>query len=89
MYKYLNDNNLLSDLQSGFRPLHSTLTALIDATDNWYTNMDNGLINGTLFIDLKKVFDTNDHEILLKKMATYGVQENTIKLFHNYLHERT
>jgi hypothetical protein len=52
MYEYLTTRNLLSNLQSGFRPLHSTLTALLDATDQWYTNMDNGLINGILFIDL-------------------------------------
>jgi hypothetical protein len=29
--------------------------------------MDNGLINGILFIDLKKGFDTIDHNILLLK----------------------
>jgi hypothetical protein len=60
MYEYLTTQNLLSNLQSGFRPLHSTLTALFDATDQWYINMDNGLINGILFIDLKKAFDTMD-----------------------------
>ena len=32
VYTYLNDNKLLSKYQSGFR--HSTLTALIDITDN-------------------------------------------------------
>ena len=44
MYEYLTTHNL-SNLQFGFRPLHFTLTALLDATDQWYTNMDNGLIN--------------------------------------------
>lgn len=33
VYTYLNDNKLLSKFQSGFRPIHSTLTALIDITD--------------------------------------------------------
>jgi hypothetical protein len=40
-----------------------------DATDQWYTNMDNGLINGIMFIDLKKAFDTIDHNILLKQLS--------------------
>ena len=35
LYHYLNENNLLSRYQSGFRSLHFTVTALIEATDNW------------------------------------------------------
>ena len=54
LYAYLNNNNLLNNCQSGFRSLHSTLTALIEATNNWSLNIDNGLINGVIFIDLKK-----------------------------------
>ena len=45
VYSYLNDNKSLSKNQSGFRPVHSTLTALIDITDNWYLNIDDGLTN--------------------------------------------
>ena len=55
VYSYLNDNKLLSKYQSGFRPMHSTLTALIDITDNWYLNIDDGMTNAILFIDLKRL----------------------------------
>ena len=88
-YAFLNKNNLLSDIQSGFRPLHSTLTAMLDVTDKWYTNMDSRLINAVLFIDLKKAFDTIDHNILLPKLACYGFNKETIDLFRNYLSDRT
>ena len=89
VYKYLNDNKLLSKYQSGFRPMHSTLTALIDITDNWYVNIDDGLTNAILFIDLKKAFDTTEHEILLSKLELYGFKGASLKLFRDYLSDRT
>ena len=68
LYEYLNNNNLvISASRSGFRSLHSTLSALIEATDNWSINIE-GLLNGVIFIDLKKAFDTIDHTILLRKL---------------------
>ena len=35
LYEYLNNDNLITASQSGFRSLHRTLTALIEATDKW------------------------------------------------------
>lgn len=58
-------HDLLTDAQSGFRPCKSTLTTLPDKTNDWFSNIDNGLLNGVLFLDLKKAFDTADHEIPL------------------------
>ena len=89
VYSYLNDNKLLSKYQSGFRPMHSTLTALIDITDNWYLNIDDGLTNAILFIDLKKALDTIDHEILLSKLELYGFKGVSLNLFRDYLSDRT
>jgi len=81
LYEYLNDNKPLSNCQSGFRPLHSTLTALLEATNSWSVNIDNGLLNGVVFIDLKKAIAMIDHEIMLRKMSFFGVDHNTLKWF--------
>ena len=35
--------------------------------------MDKGQYTAMIFVDLKKVFDTVDHKILLKKLERYGV----------------
>ena len=89
LYQYLNDNKLLSSCQSGFRSLHSTLTALLEATNSWSVNIDNGFLNGVVFIGLKKAFDTIDHEIILRKLSYFGADQATIKWFQSYLSDRT
>ena len=45
---------LLSSAQFGFRKSHSTGTALLDCTNEWYMNIDKKLFNLGVFIDLKK-----------------------------------
>jgi hypothetical protein len=50
---------LLSDCQFGFRKFHSTATALLDCTNDWYDmNLDRKMFNLVVLIDLKKAFDT-------------------------------
>ena len=88
LYNYLNVNDLLTSCQSGFRSLHSTLTALLETSNNWCVNVDKGLLNGVIFIDLKKAFDTIDHEIILQKLAKYGVDQDALKWFKSYLTNR-
>ena len=80
-YKYLSDNNLLSNCQSGFRALHSTVTSLLCATDKWRLNIDKGQINGVVFVNLKKALDTVDHTILIAKMKQYGLSELALCFF--------
>ena len=86
---YISNHDLLYKLQSGFRPQHSTLTALLDLTNEWSFNIDRKMVNGAIFLDLKKAFDTVDHQILLSKLRFYGFDTHTIKWFKSYLCDRT
>ena len=84
LYVHLTKYNLLSKYQSGFRSLHSTVAALFEATDSWALNIDRGLINAVVFLDLKKAFDTVDPEILLSKLRSYGIRGLALRLFRSY-----
>ena len=61
LYSYLTKSEVLSNSQFGFRKFHSTTTALLDYTNNWYVNLDRKMFNLVVLIDLKKAFDTVDH----------------------------
>ena len=50
--------------------------------------MDLGKLVGLVFIDLKKAFDTVDHNILCKKLELYGVQQRELSWFKSYLSNR-
>ena len=41
-----------------------------------------------MFVDLKKLFDTVDHEILIKMLSHYGVKNTELKWFCSYLSNR-
>ena len=82
LYNYLTKFELLSDSQFGFRKSHSTATALLDCTNDWY------MFNLVVLIDLKKAFDTVDHQILLRKLELYGMKGEALTLLKFYLTNR-
>ena len=83
LYSYLNSNGLLTKNQFGFRSLHSTVTALLHLTNNWHLNIDKGMTNLIVLLDLAKAFDTVSHNILLKKLELYGLKGVTLDWFLN------
>ena len=42
LYNFLNSEEIISKQQISFRSLHSTVTALLEATDSWAFNIDFG-----------------------------------------------
>ena len=90
LYSYLRDNNLLSQKQFGFRLNSSTVTASAMFTDKTLSAMDKGQLTGAVFIDLTKAFDTVNHSILLSKLCSLGVLNDSpaYNWFESYLSNR-
>ena len=89
LYACLEEQNIIRKCQSGFRSTHSTVTALLEATDTWAYNIDRGKINAVVFLHLKKAFDAADHKTLLSKLSHYGICGNAYNWFKFYLENRT
>ena len=64
-----------------FSCYHSTVTALVEATDSRAYNIDFGKINAVIIQDLKRAFDAVDHKILLSKLDFNGISGNSLKWF--------
>ena len=84
LYGYMEENNLLHQLLSGFQRFYSTETALIRLTDQILLYMDNDRVTGLIFIDYKKAFELIDHDVLLLKLEAYGVESIELMLLKQY-----
>ena len=65
LYTFLNSNNIIYNLQFGFRQQYSTSQALINIMENIRKALDDRNVGCGVFVDLQKAFDTLDHQMLL------------------------
>ena len=73
IYPFLDSNSMIHDNQSGFRPSHSTSSALLHITEEWLDGIDKGEYVGIVMLDLQEAFDTVNHSILIQKLCNYGL----------------
>ena len=88
LYNFLNLHDTLFINQFGFRKNNSTSFALIQITEKIKETIDNKKYGCGIFIDLRKAFDTVNHEILLKKLNHYGIRGIALDWFRSYLSNR-
>ena len=79
--KYLNENDLLYNYQSGFRESFSTETCLTWLTDYIREQSSKGYYTGMVMLDVQKAFDSVDHSILCNKLFYMGIQSDWFKSY--------
>ena len=88
VYAFLDENRLISTMQSGFRPGDSCIYQLISITSDIYKNFENQDETRAVFLDISKAFDKVWHEGLIHKLRSNGISGNLLLFFENYLSNR-
>ena len=89
LYPYLEENNILSSKQNGFRKQHGTPDTIFKLLTHIIDNINKKKITIAVFIDFKKAFDTLDHLILQQKLSSLNLSPNILKWFESYLTGRS
>ena len=85
---YFVSNNLTNPNQYGFKKNCSTNEAVLDIYNTLLDNMDKKLITCSIFLDLRKAYDTINHTILINKLEKYGIKGLPLQLLASYLTDR-
>ena len=83
---FLERFNLLHKNQFGFRSRRSTVDAIAKMSEKIRFANTNACC--AIFLDLKKAFDTIDHQILLRKLDSIGIRGVANEWFRSYLTDR-
>jgi hypothetical protein len=64
---------------------HGCQTTLLRLLEDWKSALDRNCYVAAILMDLSKAFDCLPHDILLSKLAVYGLSYQLVQLLENYL----
>ena len=85
---FLENCDILSDCQFGFREKRNTTSAISRLMEQLYQSFNDSKITQGIFLDFSKAFDTIDHSILIKKLPFYNFSSDACNLLESYLSNR-
>ena len=80
MIEYPAQYDILHKYQSGFKIKHLNDLSLSYLNDKILKSFDNDLSTVRIWIDLQKMFDTSDHNILLENLKAIGSGDDTLSI---------
>ena len=81
-------NEVFSPCLAAYRQDSGTQQELVCLTEEWREGIDKDCVVGTLLMNLSKTFDCIPHNLIIAKMAAYGLNFNYLKLILSYLQGR-
>ena len=88
LYTFLEENNSFYPCQFVFRSNHSTNSAIIEITEQIRKACDKGIFACGIYLNLKKAFDTVNHNELHTKLEHYGIKRNANYWLLSFLTDR-
>ena len=88
LLKFIHKYSIISEKQFGFLKNRSTADAIYNLIEHIYSALNNKQYSISVFIDLRKAFDTVNKDILLRKLSRYGIRGLPLKLLSSYMSER-
>ncbi|CAB0042872.1 unnamed protein product, partial [Trichogramma brassicae] len=89
LLSHLTSNGILDAHQFGFRPEHSTQTAILDLTESIRQAIDKRKVSMIVSFDFSKAFDAIPHSLLIEKLRLVGCALPTLNWFASYLTGRS
>ena len=90
LHSHLSEFNLLPYSQSGYRPHHSTETAMLSVCSDLLSSIDAGKLCLLAQLDLSAAFDTVDHQTLLRRLeSSFGLCGPVLQWCSSFLHSRS
>lgn len=86
---FLESKQHLAINQHGFRAGRNTEDAVASLSEIVTKSLDSGKRCLTVFLDLKKAFDTVSTPLLLRRLEDLGVRGSALKWFDDYLSDRS
>ena len=75
----------LSPFISAYRKNYSTQQVLIRLLEEWREKLERNFIVGVVLMDLSKTFECIPHDLIIAKLAAYGIERETLRLIYSIL----